>query len=50
MIPAAGPLGRASYKYDIKILRLQIDSTGHNCIENNCEKREEIELRARQSS
>lgn len=35
MIPA-GHRARTSYKCDIKILKLQIDSTGYNSIQNNC--------------
>jgi hypothetical protein len=43
VIPAAGPPARTSYKCDIKILKLQIDSTGHNGIQNKGKRREEIE-------
>jgi len=35
VIPA-GHRARTSYKCDIKILKLQIDSTGYNSIQNNC--------------
>jgi hypothetical protein len=32
----AGHHARTSYKCDIKILKWQIDSTGYNSIQNNC--------------
>jgi hypothetical protein len=41
MIPAAGHRARTSYKSDIKIVKLQIDSTGHNGIQKNKGKRRE---------
>ena len=36
VIAAAGNRAITSYECDIKILKLQIDSTGHNGIQNNC--------------